>query len=104
MENSITIEEKLAEFRVKVNVVDAYAGPVITRYEIEPDVGVRGNSVINLEKDLARSLGVAAIRNKYPFFVEISILRNICEKIYIMITITKIWSYNTYKIYKLEVY
>ena len=62
LDNSIKIEEKLAEFRVKVNVVDAYAGPVITRYEIEPDVGVRGNSVINLEKDLARSLGVAAIR------------------------------------------
>ncbi|WP_032138181.1 DNA translocase FtsK [Kingella negevensis] len=60
--NSRTIEEKLAEFRVKVNVVDAYSGPVITRYEIEPDVGVRGSSVLNLEKDLARSLGVASIR------------------------------------------
>lgn len=62
LDNSITIEEKLAEYRVKVKVLDAYAGPVITRYEIEPDVGVRGNSVINLEKDLARSLGVASIR------------------------------------------
>lgn len=62
LENSITIEEKLAEFRVKVKVVDSYSGPVITRYEIEPDVGVRGNSVLNLEKDLARSLGVASIR------------------------------------------
>ncbi len=62
LENSITIEEKLAEFKVKVKVMDAYAGPVITRYEIEPDVGVRGNAVLNLEKDLARSLGVASIR------------------------------------------
>ena len=62
MENSITIEDKLAEFKVKVKVVDFYAGPVITRYEIEPDVGVRGNAVLNLEKDLARSLGVASIR------------------------------------------
>ena len=62
LENSITIEEKLAEFRVRVKVIDAYAGPVITRYEIEPDVGVRGSSVLNLEKDLARSLGVSAIR------------------------------------------
>ena len=62
LNNSITIEEKLAEFKVKVKVVDSYSGPVITRYEIEPDVGVRGNSVINLEKDLARSLGVASIR------------------------------------------
>ena len=62
LENSITIEEKLGEYRVKVKVLDAYAGPVITRYEIEPDVGVRGSSVTNLEKDLARSLGVTAIR------------------------------------------
>ena len=62
LENSITIEEKLAEFKVKVKVLEAYAGPVITRYEIEPDVGVRGNAVLNLEKDLARSLGVASIR------------------------------------------
>ncbi len=62
LENSITIEEKLAEFKVKVKVMDAYAGPVITRYEIEPDVGVRGNQVMNLEKDLARSLGVASVR------------------------------------------
>lgn len=62
LENSITIEEKLAEFKVKVKVVDSYSGPVITRYEIEPDVGVRGNAVLNLEKDLARSLGVASIR------------------------------------------
>ncbi|OSI14715.1 DNA translocase FtsK [Neisseria dumasiana] len=62
LENSITIEEKLAEFKVKVKVMDAYAGPVITRYEIEPDVGVRGNAVMNLEKDLARSLGVSSIR------------------------------------------
>ncbi|MDO4433898.1 MAG: DNA translocase FtsK [Alysiella sp.] len=62
LENSIIIEEKLAEYRVKVKVLDSIAGPVITRYEVEPDVGVRGNSVLSLEKDLARSLGVAAIR------------------------------------------
>lgn len=60
--NSQIIEAKLAEFKVKVNVVDAYSGPVITRYEIEPDVGVRGSSVLNLGKDLARSLGLESIR------------------------------------------
>ena len=48
LENSITIEEKLAEFKVKVKVMDSYSGPVITRYEIEPDVGVRGSAVLNL--------------------------------------------------------
>lgn len=62
IENSAIIESKLAEFKVKVNVVDAYAGPVITRYEIEPDVGVRGSAVLNLGKDLARSLGLESLR------------------------------------------
>ena len=56
------IEEKLAEFRVKVDVRDAFAGPVITRYEVEPAVGVRGAQVVNLMKDLARALGVTSIR------------------------------------------
>lgn len=62
LNNGIIIEEKLAEFKVNVTVTDAYAGPVITRYEIEPATGVRGSQVVNLEKDLARSLGFASIR------------------------------------------
>lgn len=62
LERGIVIEEKLAEFKVKVAVVDAYAGPVITRYEVEPAVGVRGSQVVNLIKDLARALGLASIR------------------------------------------
>lgn len=62
LENGTVIEEKLAEFKVKVSVVEAYAGPVVTRYEIEPAVGVRGSQVVNLVKDLARALGFVSIR------------------------------------------
>lgn len=62
IDRGILIEEKLAEFRVKVTVQDAYAGPVITRYEVQPAVGVRGGQVVSLMKDLARVLSVAAIR------------------------------------------
>ncbi|SEF69691.1 DNA translocase FtsK [Nitrosomonas ureae] len=56
------IERKLKEFGVDVKVVAAFPGPVITRYEIEPAIGVKGNQVINLVKDLARALSVASIR------------------------------------------
>ena len=56
------IERKLKEFGVTVNVVGAYPGPVITRYEIEPAVGVKGSQIINLVKDLARALSVVSIR------------------------------------------
>lgn len=56
------IERKLMDFGVEVKVVAAYPGPVITRYEIEPAVGVKGNQIVNLVKDLARSLSVVSIR------------------------------------------
>jgi S-DNA-T family DNA segregation ATPase FtsK/SpoIIIE len=56
------IETKLADFGVEVKVLAAYPGPVITRYEIEPAVGVKGAQVVNLAKDLARALSLVSIR------------------------------------------
>jgi len=56
------IEKKLSDFGVSVKVLAAYPGPVITRYEIEPAVGVKGSQIVNLVKDLARALSVVAIR------------------------------------------
>ncbi len=56
------IEKKLGDFGIEVNVVAAQPGPVITRYEIEPAVGVKGSQIINLVKDLARALSVVSVR------------------------------------------
>ncbi len=56
------IERKLADFGVAVKVLAAYPGPVITRFEIEPAVGVKGSQIVNLIKDLARALSVVSIR------------------------------------------
>jgi S-DNA-T family DNA segregation ATPase FtsK/SpoIIIE len=56
------IERKLSDFGVAVKVLAAYPGPVITRYEIEPAVGVKGSQIVNLVKDLARALSVVSIR------------------------------------------
>ena len=56
------IERKLMDFGVEVKVVAAYPGPVITRYEVEPAVGVKGSQIVNLIKDLARALSVVSIR------------------------------------------
>ena len=56
------IEKKLSDFGVAVKVLAAYPGPVITRYEIEPSLGVKGSQIVSLVKDLARALSVVAIR------------------------------------------
>jgi S-DNA-T family DNA segregation ATPase FtsK/SpoIIIE len=56
------IEKRLKDFGVEVRVVLAQPGPVITRYEIEPAVGVKGSQIVGLAKDLARSLSLVSIR------------------------------------------
>jgi len=56
------IEKRLKDFGVDVHVVAAMPGPVITRYEIEPATGVKGSQIVNLAKDLARSLSLVSIR------------------------------------------
>ena len=56
------IEKKLSDFGIEVKVIAAYPGPVITRYEIEPAVGVKGSQIVSLARDLARSLSLTSIR------------------------------------------
>lgn len=56
------IEKKLRDYNVTVKVVAAQAGPVVTRYEIEPADGVKGSQIVNLARDLARSLSLTSIR------------------------------------------
>jgi S-DNA-T family DNA segregation ATPase FtsK/SpoIIIE len=56
------IENKLAEFGVEAKVVNAESGPVITRYEILPSRGVRGDKIVGLGKEIARGLALINVR------------------------------------------
>ncbi|MBE2894021.1 DNA translocase FtsK [Spirabiliibacterium falconis] len=59
---SARIEQQLANFRVKAQVKDVLVGPVVTRYEIELEPGVKAAKVSGLDSDLARALMFPAIR------------------------------------------
>ncbi|MEE2651435.1 MAG: DNA translocase FtsK 4TM domain-containing protein, partial [Pseudomonadota bacterium] len=56
------LEIKLLDFGVSAKVVAVFPGPVITRFELEPDAGVKVSKISNLVKDLARSLAVVSVR------------------------------------------
>jgi S-DNA-T family DNA segregation ATPase FtsK/SpoIIIE len=62
IETGLLIEQRLQEFKVPVTVVGHSAGPVITRFEVEPALGVRGSQIVGLMKDLSRGLGLTSIR------------------------------------------
>jgi S-DNA-T family DNA segregation ATPase FtsK/SpoIIIE len=56
------IEFKLKDFRIDAQVVGAYPGPVITRFELDPAPGVKVSQISSLDKDIARGLSVKAVR------------------------------------------
>src|SRR5690606_30029633 len=56
------IEYKLKDFRIDAQVVGAYPGPVITRFEIEPAPGIKVSQISSLDKDIARGLSVKSVR------------------------------------------
>ena len=56
------IQYKLKDFRIDAEVVAAYPGPVITRFELQPAPGVKGSQISNLDKDIARGLSVISVR------------------------------------------
>lgn len=56
------IENTLADFRIKVMVVEICTGPVITRFELELAPGVKVSRISSLDRDLARALSVSAVR------------------------------------------
>ncbi len=56
------VEAMLRDFNIEVEVVGAYPGPVITRYELNPGPGVKGAQIANLAKDLARGLSAISVR------------------------------------------
>ncbi|WP_449445890.1 DNA translocase FtsK [Thermomonas brevis] len=56
------IEFKLKDFRIDAEVVGAYPGPVITRFEVQPAPGVKVSQISSLDKDIARGLSVKSVR------------------------------------------
>ena len=56
------VEIKLDDYGVKASVVAVHQGPVITRFELEPEAGVKAGKITNLSKDLARALSVTNVR------------------------------------------
>lgn len=56
------IEFKLKDFRIDAQVMGAYPGPVITRFEVQPAPGVKVSSISSLDKDIARGLSVKSVR------------------------------------------
>ena len=65
-EKAITLEKTLQSFNVNAKVVQVTRGPAVTRYEIQPDTGVKVSSIVRLADDIALNLCAKSIRIEAP--------------------------------------
>ncbi len=65
-DNARKLEETLASFGVGAKVVDVAMGPSVTRYELQPDQGVKVSKIVNLADDIALNLAANGIRIEAP--------------------------------------
>ncbi|MDQ6962873.1 MAG: DNA translocase FtsK 4TM domain-containing protein [Mariprofundaceae bacterium] len=56
------LEEVLLQYKIKGTVIDVKLGPVVTQYIFKPEAGVKINSLINVQADLARGMGALSVR------------------------------------------
>ncbi|MBO4343246.1 MAG: hypothetical protein J5844_01175, partial [Clostridia bacterium] len=65
-QTSVKLVETLANFGVKTKITNICCGPTVTRYELQPEVGVRVKSIQNLSDDIALHLAAAGVRIEAP--------------------------------------
>jgi len=66
LSNSRKLEATLESFGVRAKVLEVVRGPAVTRYEIQPDVGVKVSRIVNLTDDIALALAAKDIRMEAP--------------------------------------
>ncbi|SFE37900.1 DNA translocase FtsK [Alteribacillus iranensis] len=64
--NARKLEETLNSFGVKARVNEVHLGPAVTKYEVQPDTGVKVSKIVNLADDLALALAAKDIRMEAP--------------------------------------
>ncbi|HAN10607.1 MAG TPA: cell division protein FtsK [Clostridiales bacterium] len=66
LENADKLELTLGSFGVKAKVVQVNKGPTVTRYELQPSVGVKVSKIVNLADDIALNLAAVGVRIEAP--------------------------------------
>ncbi|WP_371871175.1 DNA translocase FtsK [Insulibacter thermoxylanivorax] len=66
MANARKLEATLESFGVRARVLEVVRGPAVTRYEIQPDIGVKVSRIVNLTDDIALALAAKDIRMEAP--------------------------------------
>ena len=91
------LEDTLKNFGVEAKVIQVSKGPVITRYELQPSVGVKVSKIVNLSDDIALNLAAKAIRIEAPIPGKAAIGIEIPNEEISMVTLKEVIDSNNFK-------
>ena len=91
------LEDTLRNFGVEAKVIQVSKGPVITRYELQPSVGVKVSKIVNLSDDIALNLAAKAIRIEAPIPGKAAIGIEIPNEEIAMVTLREVIDSNNFK-------
>jgi len=91
------LEDTLKNFGVEAKVIQVSKGPVITRYELQPSVGVKVSKIVNLSDDIALNLAAKAIRIEAPIPGKAAIGIEIPNEEISMVTLREVIDSNNFK-------
>ena len=84
------LQETLDSFHVKAKVVNVSKGPSVTRYELQPDVGVKVSQIVNLADDIALNLAASNIRIEAPIPGKAAVGIEVPNKVNEMVTMREL--------------
>ncbi|KAB3526733.1 DNA translocase FtsK [Alkaliphilus serpentinus] len=97
VKNAKLLEETLKNFGVEAKVLQVSKGPVITRYELQPSVGVKVSKIVNLNDDIALNMAAPAIRIEAPIPGKAAIGIEIPNEDISMVTLREVVDSNNFK-------
>lgn len=97
MASARLLEKTLGDFGVKAKVSEVSVGPTVTRYELQPEPGVKVSKIVNLSNDLALSLATSDVRIEAPIPGKAAIGIEVPNKSSDVVHIREIIESNTFK-------
>ncbi len=97
METADKLQQTLKNFGVDVSVTDVSCGPAVTRYEIQPEMGVKVSKIVNLADDIKLNLAASDIRIEAPIPGKAAVGIEVPNKENVMVSFRELMESNEFK-------
>ncbi|MFZ7119762.1 MAG: DNA translocase FtsK [Eubacteriaceae bacterium] len=101
--NAKILEKTLSDFGVKAKVSEVSMGPTVTRYELQPEPGVKVSKIVNLSNDLALSMATSSVRIEAPIPGKAAVGIEVPNKDKAVVNVREVIANDNFKLHKSKI-